>query len=172
MTLITAWTVACRSEGCRTWSRADKKGILQIFFLGLSSVFGSQHKLHPCYSESRFFILFVSAFFLKTGMRKRSILSREAIGLLGNIVDEWLIVRYVSCKSCCSWWVVFNSDSWCRVSNRIDLGGTVPISTENPESRLDLSRDAKCPDFEKQRSCREVINQKNSLNGIFRVILW
>ena len=54
-----------------------------------------------------------------------------------------------------------------RVSNRPDLGGTIPILTENPESRLKLSRDAKCPDFEKQRSCREVIDQKNSLNGIF-----
>ena len=59
-----------------------------------------------------------------------------------------------------------------RVSNRPDLGGTVPILTENPESRLDLGRDAKCRDFEKQRSCSEVIGQKNSLNGIFRVILW
>ena len=58
-----------------------------------------------------------------------------------------------------------------RVSNRPDLGGTVPILTENPESRLDLSRDAKCPDFEKQRSCIAVIDQKNSLNGIFSVIL-
>ena len=27
-------------------------------------------------------------------------------------------------------------------SNRPDLGGTVPMMTENPESRLDLSRDA------------------------------
>ena len=52
-----------------------------------------------------------------------------------------------------------------------DFGGTVLILTENPESQLGLSRDAKCPDFEKQRSCREVIDQKNSLNGIFRVIL-
>ena len=54
------------------------------------------------------------------------------------------------------------------MSNRPDLGGTVPILTENPKSRLDLSRDAKCPDFEKQRSFREVIDQKNSLNEIFR----
>ena len=51
------------------------------------------------------------------------------------------------------------------VSNRSDLGGTASILTENHESRLNLSRDAKCPDFEKQRSCREVIDQKNSLNG-------
>ena len=58
-----------------------------------------------------------------------------------------------------------------RVSNRPDLGGTVSILTENPESRLDLSQDAKCGDFEKQRSCREVIDQNNSLDEIFRVIL-
>ena len=59
----------------------------------------------------------------------------------------------------------------CRVSNRPDLGRTLPILTENPESRLDLSWDAKCPDFEKQRSCREVVDQKNSLNRISRVTL-
>ena len=47
-----------------------------------------------------------------------------------------------------------------RVSNRPDLGGTVPILPENPKSRLDHSRDAKGPDFEKQRSCREVTDQK------------
>ena len=58
-----------------------------------------------------------------------------------------------------------------RVSNHPDLGGTVLILSENPESRLDLSWDAKCPDFEKQQSCREVIDQKNSLNGIFRAIM-
>ena len=50
---------------------------LQLFSLLCLKV---QQKLHPYYSESRFFILFVSAFFLKTDTRKRSILSREAIG--------------------------------------------------------------------------------------------
>ena len=57
------------------------------------------------------------------------------------------------------------------MSNRPDLGGTVPLLTENPESRLDLSRDAKCPDFEKQQCCREIIDQKKSLNEIFQDIL-
>ena len=54
----------------------------------------------------------------------------------------------------------------CRVSNRSDLGGTVPILTEIPESRLDLGT---CPDFETelQRSHRP----KDRLYGIFRVIL-
>ena len=56
-----------------------------------------------------------------------------------------------------------------RVSNRPDLGGTVPILTENPESRLDLSRNAKCPDFEKQRSCREVIDQKIAWMGYLEI---
>ena len=50
----------------------------------------------------------------------------------------------------------------CRVSNRSDLGGTVPILTEIPESRLDLGT---CPDFEKQRSCKEVIDQKIAYMG-------
>ena len=53
------------------------------------------------------------------------------------------------------------------VSNHPDLVGTVPILTEIPESRLDLNRDAKCPDFEKQRSCKEVIDQNISLNGVY-----
>ena len=65
----------------------------------------------------------------------------------------------------------FNHCADVRVCNHPDLGGTVPILTENPESRLDLSREANCPDFEKHWSCREVIDQKNSLNEIFRVIL-
>ena len=30
MTLITTWTVSCRSEGCRTWSRADNKKLSTI----------------------------------------------------------------------------------------------------------------------------------------------
>ena len=68
-------------------------------------------------------------------------------------------------------WLPWKSIKY-RVSNRPDLGGTVLILTENPESWLDLSRDAKCPDFEKQWSFREVIDQKNSLNEIFRDILW
>ena len=46
------------------------------------------------------------------------------------------------------------------MSNRPDLGGTVLILTENPESQLDVSRDGKCPDFEKQRSFWEFIDQK------------
>ena len=33
----------------------------------------------------------------------------------------------------------------CKVSNRPELGGIVPISLENPESRLDSSRDSSIP---------------------------
>ena len=61
------------------------KSFLQLFSLGMSLCLKVQQKLHPCYSESRFLILFVSAFFLKTGIRKHSILSRES-----EKVDEWL----------------------------------------------------------------------------------
>ena len=32
MTLINAWTVSCRSEGCRTWSRADDRKLSTIIF--------------------------------------------------------------------------------------------------------------------------------------------
>ena len=81
MTLITAWTVSCRSEGCRILgAELITKSFLQLFSLELSSVFESSTETSSVYSESRFFILVVSAFFLKMGMRKRSILSREAIG--------------------------------------------------------------------------------------------
>ena len=41
-----------------------------------------------------------------------------------------------------------------RVSNRPDFGETFRILTENTKSRLDFSRDTKCPGFEKQRSFR------------------
>ena len=81
MTLITAWTVSCRSEGCHILeAELITKSFLQLFSLELSSVLESSTETSSVYSESRFFILFVSAFFLKMGMRKRSILSREAIG--------------------------------------------------------------------------------------------
>ena len=82
MTLITEWRL------CHTGVKVavlgaeliNKKLSTIILFLGCLLCLKVQQKLHPFYSESRFFILFVSTFFLKTGMRKRSILGREAIG--------------------------------------------------------------------------------------------
>ena len=82
MTLITAWRL------CRTGVKVavlgaeliNKKLSTIILFLGCLLCLKVQQKLHPFYSESHFFVLFVSTFFLKTGMRKRSILGREAIG--------------------------------------------------------------------------------------------
>ena len=57
------------------------KSFLQLFSLGLSSVFENSTETSPFYSESRFFISFVSAFSSKRAIESAcSILSREAIG--------------------------------------------------------------------------------------------
>ena len=84
MTLITAWLCHAGVKVVVLGAELIKKAFYKYSLLGCLLCLKVQQKLHPCYSESRFFILFVFAVFLKTGMRKRSILSGEAIGLVGN----------------------------------------------------------------------------------------
>ena len=60
----------------------------------------------------------------------------------------------------------------CRVSNRHELGGIVPILLENPKSWLDLSRDTDMPILEnsshKPKSIRFLIRLTNRLTWISR----